>query len=141
MAPPSPLRLHAFWGCPVAQAVVFQMRRVLGDEAGEWVRREHVWLLRPPDRDIALCVWDVACLAALTAMDSGRRFLWACRLEPGALRRASLHAAAQFWLALQDYSDAPVTDAWVQLPGPQPFFRMLGGRRVVLAPPDVLVPA
>ena len=134
------LRLHAFWGCPVAQAVVFQLRRVLGDDAGDWVRREHVWLLRPPHRDIALCVWDVACLAALSAMDFGRRFLWACRQDPGALRMASLHAAAKFWFALQDFSDAPMTDAWLQMPAPQPFFRVVAGRRVVLAPPDLLLP-
>jgi hypothetical protein len=80
---------HHFWSCPVAAAVVGELQR--GWAAGEGalsalvpsLRREDVWLLAPPvrpsggqqQRRMHGGVWAVVCLAALTAMDHGRRAL------------------------------------------------------------------
>jgi hypothetical protein len=96
---------HHFWSCPVAAAVVGELRR--GWQAGEGalapvvpeLQREEVWLLRPPvrpgdrpqPRRMHGGVWAVVCLAALTAMDSGRRTLVALHLaREEAQRRAEL---------------------------------------------------
>ena len=86
---------HHFWSCPVAAAVVEELQR--GWQAGEGASappvrallREDVWLLRPPvrpgdgaqPRRMHGGVWMVVCLAALTAMDTGRRALVAMHLE------------------------------------------------------------
>ena len=92
---------HHFWSCPVAAAVVGELQRGLG--AGEGglgpgepaLGREAVWLLQPPlrpggqqqPRRLHGGVWTVVCLAALTAMDSGRRALVAMHLEREEARR------------------------------------------------------
>ena len=92
---------HHFWACPVAAAVVEELQK--GWKAGEGalapmvppLRREEVWLLAPPLRPsggpqqkrMHGCVWMVVCLAALTAMDMGRRALVAMRLEREEQRR------------------------------------------------------
>ena len=112
---------HHFWSCPVAAAVVGELQR--GWEAGEGalapgvppLRREEVWLLAPPLRPgvgpqqkrMHGSVWMVVCLAALTAMDMGRRALVALhmgreeerrreearRQQGGGGRQQSLHEA------------------------------------------------
>ena len=93
---------HHFWACPVAAAVVGELQR--GWKAGEGafapmvppLRREEVWLLGPPLRPsrggpqqkrMHGGVWMVVCLAALTAMDMGRRALVAMRLDREEERR------------------------------------------------------
>lgn len=68
-ADPDP-RLHYFWECPVARAVRAQL--CLG--AGVEVVRAQLWLVQAPAR-LAAEVWDVVCLAALSAMEFGRRRL------------------------------------------------------------------
>ena len=112
---------HHFWSCPVAVAVVEELQR--GWEAGEGalapmvppLRREDLWLLAPPLRPsggqqqkrMHGGVWMVVCLAALTAMDVGRRALVAMHLgreeeraraevrqqQGGGGRQLSLHEA------------------------------------------------
>lgn len=72
---PRAARLHAFWGCPVAQAVVEQLRLCLPAGARP-LRCADVWLLRPP-AGVHAGVWGVVCAAALDAMAHGRRALWA----------------------------------------------------------------
>ncbi len=64
---PSP-RLHHFWDCLVAQAVVAAVSAAVG-AAVPWAA---LWLVLCPD---GLCpvVWAVVCLAALSAMERGRR--------------------------------------------------------------------
>ena len=85
---------HHYWSCPVAAAVVRELQR--GWEAGEGalaalvpaLRRADVWLLDPParpsggpqQRRMHGGVWMVVCLAALTAMDHGRRALVAMHM-------------------------------------------------------------
>ena len=74
------LRVHHFWSCPVAQAVVAEMSRVLQVD----VQRRHIWLLeRPEEVGPILCpwhIWAAACLASLYAMNTGRRRITALRL-------------------------------------------------------------
>lgn len=70
-------RLHHFWQCPVAQAVVSEMRLALPGQPH--LTREHVWLAIPPSlapgREMHGHVWLVACMAALTAIESGRKYM------------------------------------------------------------------
>ena len=79
--PPSP-RLHTFWTCPVARAVRQQLAAAL--PAGVAVRRANIWLLRPPAGVQGLCprAWALVALAALEAMEFGRRYLYALRVSP-----------------------------------------------------------
>jgi hypothetical protein len=113
----TPHRQHAFWDCPVAQRVVQQLRRALGNRAlSQW----NVWLLQPP-RDVCCAVWRVVALAALEAMETGRKTLWrewnlagapdedeepaaARRAKAAAVESAGQRAAAAFWLALHDFA-------------------------------------
>jgi hypothetical protein len=59
-------RQHHFWACPVA--VVGQVEPRLG----ETITRAHVWLVQAPGHT-EQCVWGVIVLAAIAAMDTGRR--------------------------------------------------------------------
>ena len=63
-------RQHHFWHCPVAQAVVGQVEA----RAGIPVARSHLWLASPP-AGFHERVWDVVSLAALSAMEVGRRYM------------------------------------------------------------------
>ena len=44
--------------------------------------REHLWLCRPPHPDIEYHLWNVICVAALGAMEYGRRVLLSISLRP-----------------------------------------------------------
>jgi hypothetical protein len=70
-------RLHAFWDCPVAVAVRGQL--AAGLPPGTMVARTNVWLLQPPAGVVGLCprAWAMVALAALEAMEFGRRYLYA----------------------------------------------------------------
>ena len=95
-------RAHAFWDCPVAQAVVRDVQ--LGVPAGVRVLRHHVWLCVSPCASIHLAVWQVVCIAALSAMNVGRGVLWTRRADPRpqAVACASRAAAADLWARLDD---------------------------------------
>ncbi len=68
------LRMHAFWDCPVASAVVAELARAL---PGHDIRCADVWLLRSPSgSDVHDCVWAVVAMVALSAMAYGRAALW-----------------------------------------------------------------
>jgi hypothetical protein len=102
------LQLHAFWAdagaagsCPIAGAVLDQLRRALPPAAGATFARHHLWLLQPPEGS-GVCqeLWRVVGLAALSAMWYGRRCAWAFRQEAedrrvprGGLRQATLEEA------------------------------------------------
>jgi hypothetical protein len=86
----------------------------------------------------------VAALAALDAMEYGRRFLWFLHARPGfaaaaGVERVSRAAAARFWFNLQDFAAGlgeqppgwPAEGA-VGLGG---FFSVVGGRLVASQPP------
>lgn len=81
------LRDHCFWGCPVAQAVVAEMARLLPAPPSPL----QIWTLHPP-RGISPAVWPLVAAAALHAMERGRRKLWALTLPPRQ-PRASFRAA------------------------------------------------
>ena len=90
-APPG--RPHVFWDCPVAKAIRDVITAALPrpPHGSAHLSREHIWLFRPPQPGINQLLWDVICLAALGAMDRGRRTL--LRL---ALQRVPGHAGGPF---------------------------------------------
>ena len=139
---PFPDRRHHFWDCPVATAVLSTLAAQLG---GQQPSRQQLWLMRPPP-GVHAGVWHAVCLAALAAMDGGRRQLAARLLQARrAAERGSAsshpppspptptqlvpaaqrHAVARFWDLLQDLcaiGTAPT--AWQrQLPAEHPFIR------------------
>jgi hypothetical protein len=106
------LRLHAFWSCPVAQAVIDELLRALPASVG--LHTSHVWLLQSPCPNHVLpVIWRIVCLAALSAMLHGRRYMWALHYKghrdgrigavPHCVLQAKQKAAADFWCRLQDF--------------------------------------
>ena len=81
------LRLHAFWECPVAQAVLRVLSGALVSPGLPPVALHvaHLWLCLPPLPVLNATVWRLACLAAVSAMDYGRRVMWAVHFEAEAL--------------------------------------------------------
>ena len=71
-------RDHAFWVCPVAVAVRRLLQHFL--PSGVVVQPCHLWLLTPPHPSVHAGVWVVVGLAALTALDRARRYMWSLRL-------------------------------------------------------------
>jgi hypothetical protein len=83
---PRPDRHHHFWACPVAQAVVAAVQAALAAAAPPPAEQPapllpaNIWLARaPPGLDAR--VWGVVCLAAVEAMNRGRRSLAAAALR------------------------------------------------------------
>ncbi|PRW05743.1 Pol [Chlorella sorokiniana] len=95
-------RLHHYWACPVAAAVLSSIAAA----AGGSIPRHAIWLCRAP-AGIYAGVWDLVCLAAVAAMDHGRRTLYA--LSTGPPPEAPLSAIAgrsaraHFWSNLADF--------------------------------------
>ncbi len=133
-------RSHCFWHCRVADAVVTAVRVGLaagGCDAGA-LECAHLWLLEPPAATVHPCAWSVVAVAAICAMEYGRRRMWAMHLgatdTPAAgqtlitdflhtltagpapadhAERASRTAVATFWKYLQDFvSDGAVPPTW-----------------------------
>jgi hypothetical protein len=94
---------HAFWDCPVAQAVREQLQRGLGVP----LQQRHVWLVVAPEPGVQRVVWQVVALAALEAMEAGRRAVWRRHHQgvdaAGAVAQARMVAVAAFWLAVSDF--------------------------------------
>ena len=107
---PRPDRTHNFWDCPVAAAVRGCIDAALAEAqpGAAPVTRSRVWLPASP-AGVYAGVWDVVCLAALAAMDKGRRLMAAAFFDPAppppaALVARSIRAArAHFWCALADF--------------------------------------
>lgn len=85
-------RAHAFWDCPVAEAVLAELQQALPAGA-PLLTRQNLWLLQPP-----ACMqdkpWYVVALAAITAMDRGKRTLTALYLTSQKQQRQQPAAAA-----------------------------------------------
>ena len=123
------LRQHGFWSCTVAVAVRQCLQRCLPPNTV--LQQWHVWLLQPPQRSgIRPVVWRVVALAALYAMNCGRRYLWYLQTDQAdmeaaqRLRLAGAKAVADFWLALHDFASAAAPDArrgWGSVGGAHPF--------------------
>ncbi len=99
------MRQHTFWGCSVARAVVGAVADALPLAVRPRLLCTHIWLCVPPDPAVINeHVWRVVCLAALSAMEYGRRVLWALHLsatrQPGAAAPAAAGAAASIQLTL-----------------------------------------
>jgi hypothetical protein len=130
---PSP-RMHHFWDCPVAQAVV----AAVSAAAGVAVPRATLWLVLCPD---GLCpvVWDVVCLAALSAMERGRRSAVSASAAAAgapAAQRAAAVAVTDFWGRLASFVAlrvAPVS--WADVPPDHPFVGRTAFRRLRLNRP------
>lgn len=86
------LRLHCFWQCDVADAVVKEVRA--GLPAGACLTRRHLWLGQPPAKEITRAVWRVVCMAAVAAMEKGRRCLL-CQYHVREEQRAAAAARPQ----------------------------------------------
>ena len=106
-SPASRGRRHAFWDCPVAQAVREQLHSpdVPGGPAPTAVDRADVWLLRPPATYAGRSrQWSVVALAAVAAMEFGRAVLWARSVagEQTVVVVAGRLAVARFWALLEE---------------------------------------
>jgi hypothetical protein len=122
----TPCRLHHFWDCPVAQAVLASVSARL--PGAPVLPRPAVWLCVPPTGQHEEA-WAVVCLCALAAMERGRREMYR-RLCEGQTPSPTLstalqrHAVARFWELLTDFcvlGAAPF--AWrASLPAAHPFF-------------------
>jgi len=75
-----PGRAHAFWECSVARAVWGALESKL-PAAARPLRRENIWLLREP-RGVNPIIWGVICMAAIDAMNTGRKSLTRSILTP-----------------------------------------------------------
>lgn len=121
----SPDRVHHFWDCPVASAVVNVAAAQLPGAPA--LSRAQVWLGVEPAGCIAE-VWAVACLCMLVAMERGRRAMWK-RIDGGQSPTQSLVSAlqnfaiAQFWESLTDFcAVGAAPDRWKRpLAGAHPF--------------------
>ena len=139
-------RAHAFWDCPVAAAVVSAIRRQL--PSGTVLRREHLWLGRPPMHPMDRGVWEVVAVAAVAAMTAGLKLLSAWERAP---RRGAGHhppppraeqrvgvaarqAVLAFWVFLQDFTVVQRgRQQWVAgVPLAHPFLQRRGGNQVAL---------
>jgi hypothetical protein len=139
-------RCHAFWDCPVAAAVLEQLRAALtAAGVAAPVTRASLWLLDAPTGVMPRVTWVVAALAALSAMDYGRRRLWAQSLQPtwvaadgpAAAVIIGRAAAARFWIHLEDFCwdvGSPTPAAFQSLSPTSPFLTLADGR-VALARP------
>ena len=98
---------HHSWACPVAQAVVATVTQAVAAQQplAAPLSKPSIWLARPPPA-VHGGVWGVVCLAAVAAMDHGRRRMFA--LSTGPARPTPVHvtasrsAVARFWALLAD---------------------------------------
>jgi hypothetical protein len=74
------LQKHAFWSCPVAQAVVEQLKAALPPPTAAALRCRHVWLMSAPDA-VPADLWRGVAMAAVSAMYHGRRQAWRLHCE------------------------------------------------------------
>jgi hypothetical protein len=75
----SPSRIHSFWECPVAIAVRETISSGILHNTLHLQPRLHrssLWLLTPSHPSVNEDFWTLVCLAAFSAMDFGRSFLW-----------------------------------------------------------------
>jgi hypothetical protein len=108
----TPGRVHHYWECPVAQAVVHALQGEL-PQLQQPLLRVHVWVARAPLEQLHKGVWRVVALAALNAMDTGRKLLWKWHKHPPQqvglqseqqrVQVASAVAVASLWDMLTDF--------------------------------------
>ena len=104
---------HHFWSCPVARAVRFEMEAQLvafgmfPPGVGH-LKAANLWLCVRPHADLLPWVWDLVCIAAVHAMETGRAAAWAVSRDlsvPVLVEDVAKRAAtAAFWSALADFA-------------------------------------
>ena len=108
----SPDFKHLFWSCPVADAVRHEVESqllVAGClQSASRLACPDIWLAVRPHQRLHRMVWDLICLAAIHAMEVGRRTAWAVsqRLTSTHLVEhiASRAARGAFWDAMADFA-------------------------------------
>jgi hypothetical protein len=137
-------RVHHFWDCVMALSLREHLGLLLGAPVGALgsaFSRAELWLVRPP-LGVAPPVWDVVCLAALSALDVAcqravmSRKATGVPLSSGA--RAALQAAtvSAFWGRLQSFASLGVVRRnWDVVPTQHPFLARGANGGVVLVPP------
>ena len=126
-------RCHHFWACPVAQAVVDQLTLGIRRPA----TRTEIWLVRAPE-GVQQCVWDVVALAAITAMEQGRRFMAATLKKgppqvpgPALTEQAITRVVVDFWSRLEGFGALGLpSKGWDQVGPHHPFLRVVEGQLV-----------
>ena len=161
-------RAHAFWECPIAVAVRGTIEAALQPQSPV-ISRASLWLCRPPPA-VYEEVWLVVCMAALSAMEHGRRQLWRlhCAAQaagpppavqltlqqawwpaahpvvrpPSVLARASALAVADFWARLASFAALGLApDKWGRKVPPAHPFLSNGGCRVNMGMAGLHIPA
>ena len=103
---PGPGREHHYWDCPVAQAVIESIETALAPRPG--FQMSHLWVPCAP-HGVHGGVWQLVCLAAVAAMDAGRKRLYADSLPPThtpltLTAACGRYAAAKFWGFIADFT-------------------------------------
>ena len=140
---PSPGREHHYWDCPVAQAVIESFETALAPCPG--FQMSHLWVPCAP-HGVHGGVWQLVCLAAVAAMDAGRKRLYAISLTPHAYppdltAACGRYAAAKFWRLLADFTASSPSiprcwQRWGPVPAdhPLPYFDPVEQRLAVSRP-------
>jgi len=118
-------RMHHFWECSIAVAVRNQLQMGLASAApAGGISRQQLWLMQQPAADMVDGAWHVIVLAALQAMEAGRRRLTALcmpqieeeqqqqqqqrqhRVVASArhLAMSRVHAEEHFWSRINDFA-------------------------------------
>jgi exonuclease III len=156
-------RIHCFWDCCVAQAVHRSVQAALEawDPSSPQLQRHQLWLAEPPLR-LHGGVWQVVALAALCAINVGRkRLVGACLDAQGVvvgprqrpcdvtalplasfphLVQACVHAEERFWALIADFvglaQDTPKRwrSLYGSVPASHPFMHGISQGRLSLSP-------
>ncbi|PNH02469.1 hypothetical protein TSOC_011550 [Tetrabaena socialis] len=133
-------RVHHFWSCAVAEAVLDALSAMLLVP----VSRMQLWLVCCP-LEVHQLVWDVVCLAALSAMEFGRRLLYRRRPSVGgppcSIIRVSAETVADFWARLRGFAamgSRPAVGG--RYPWCTPFLPLLRPGRFAFVGPQMWIP-
>ena len=107
---------HHFWTCPVAEAVRDEVETQLRLKgwlaAGSRLRCDALWMGVRPHCSLHRLIWDMVCLAAIHAMNAGRRAAWQVSHQlptPDLVRVVAQKVArASFWSVLADFAASAV---------------------------------
>jgi hypothetical protein len=140
-----PGRLHHYWQCPVAQAVVQAMQAEM-PQLQQQLLPVHVWLARAPAGWLHRGVWRVVALSAVLAMEKGRQLLYkwqkqsphqpCLQLSPQQLQLAAAVAVATLWDMVADWVGLGLYPAtWaLEMPVGHPFVAPVAGALQVRPP-------
>jgi hypothetical protein len=115
--------MHSFWTCPIASHLRALLSRCLNPFlpiSAPPLTPSNLWLGLPPPTSPPLVpkVWWCVCLAALDAMELGRRLTWS--LPNPAVDIISPQITTRFWDTLHHISLLPSTSSW-NVPPSHPF--------------------